>query len=328
MPLPASYSAPLPSSSGYSNYGNLIYPWFSRDFITRFYPNTIAGLISQRDIVPTEITEMGNKVIFRRTPTAVVREYRKNEELRSDRLTTVTSELIINRAKYFNLKLDEIDFTQIQEVERWLDLYQYDAQEKIAQAVDVEMFLRIAAESAPFNKGTCAGARTGSWNLGSAGAPVRLMSSSILQKLNEANAVLSEANVPQQDRFVVFPTESQPLFTGNQILSQAYASGLDRSLQLLGGQALGAPIAGFSNIYFSNLLPQMYDATAQKTCVPIIFGRKDATGFVAQLTKNQIIDQDPRAFARYWRGLFLYGMKVLRPEATGVLYGYLDYTSE
>lgn len=320
-------SAPLPASSGYPNYGNLIYPWFARDFITRFYPNTIAGLITQRDIVPTEITDTGNRVVFRRTPVAKVREYRKNEDLRADRLNTVTSEMFINRAKYFNVKLDEVDLTQIQDVQRWIDAYQYDAQERIGMDIDVELFLRMLSEAHPANKGTCAGARTGNYNLGTGGAPVTLTAANILVKLNEANVVLSEANVPQEDRFIVLPTETQSLFTSNQILAQAYASGYDRSLQLMGGQALGSPIAGFADVYFSNLIPRMWDETAQQFCVPILFGRKDATGFVAQLSKNQIIDQDPRAFATYWRGLFIYGMKVLRPEAVGAMYAYVDLTS-
>jgi hypothetical protein len=49
-------------------------------------------------------------------------------------------------------------------------------------------------------------------------------------------------------------------------------------------------------------------------------GMKRATGFVNQLTKTQVIDQDPNSFAAYWRGLQLTGWGVIQPELLAVAY--------
>lgn len=314
----------LPTASGYEAYNNLIYPMYATDFITRFYPRTIAGLISSRDIVPAEIKEMGDHVIFRRTPRGETWNYKRNGVLNVGRLNTVTSRIDINRGRYYNIKLDKVDQTQIQNIQEWIDGYIYDAQQQVARHVDVEMFDAIAAGAHAANKGKCAGASTGGYNLGTYGAPVVINASNALSIINACGTMLSEANVDFTGRFMALPTPYLSLLSNNQVLSQAYASGMDRSIQLIGAQAYNGPIGGFEDIYFSNVMPRRWDDKANAWCYAIPFGMKDATAFIAQISENEIIDQDKESFAKYWRGLFVYGYGVLRPEAVGVLYCTLD----
>jgi hypothetical protein len=68
-------------------------------------------------------------------------------------------------------------------------------------------------------------------------------------------------------------------------------------------------------IYNSNLL----SGTAAAG-VYMLFGHKDATSFATQLTENKVLD-NPNGFGMLHRGLQVYGYKVVKPEALGVLFG-------
>ena len=70
-----------------------------------------------------------------------------------------------------------------------------------------------------------------------------------------------------------------------------------------------------------------HDPVTGEQTFTILAGRKSATGFVMQLTEQDVIDKDPRSFSKYWRGLNLYGFKVIRPEDLAVMYATFDYTA-
>lgn len=312
--------AVLPSSSGYGVFEALKDPVFVSDFVPRYYARTLGGLICAQDILPAVITRVGSTVVFRRPPRASVFDYTKNQDLESDGLNTVPMEMTIDRGKYFNLKLDDVDHLQIQDVDNYIDMYKYDALEQIAQRTDVELFFTLETQSHPANKGSCAGAMSGAYDMGSLGAPVVFDRTSALDVMNNASAVLSEANVDFADRYIVLPICAQPILSATTVLANALNSGLPRSMQLIGMEAYPGPIAGFSRIYFSNLLPRRWDPVAGVWTYACPFGRRDATGFITQMAKNEVVPVDSRSFHSFWRGLFIYGKKVLRPEAVGICY--------
>lgn len=310
----------IPSAAGYQNYSNLLNPIFVDDLITRYYARTLGGRICAQDIVPTTLRNMGDTVIYRRTPRAKIHRYTKNQILEKDGLNTVSINMQVNRGVYYNLDIDDVDQHQIANIDTWVDGFKYDAVERVAMTVDVELMDTIAMQAHPLNRGTCAGAMSRGYNMGAMGKPVDLSGNNILDTLNDASAVLSEANVDFADRYIVLPVAAQPVLAGTDVLRNALNSGLPRSMQLVGMQAYNDPIAGFSNVYFSNLLPRRWDPVAQKYAYACIFGRKDATGFVTQIAKNEFIPVKESTFGSSWRALYVYGMKVLRPEAVGVLY--------
>ena len=48
---------------------------------------------------------------------------------------------------------------------------------------------------------------------------------------------------------------------------------------------------------------------------------------MAQLNDQQVVDQDARSFSKYWRGLTLYGFKLLQPKEVAVLYATFQFNT-
>ena len=73
-------------------------------------------------------------------------------------------------------------------------------------------------------------------------------------------------------------------------------------------------------IYNSNLLSTVVDGS--DTVTNMIFGHNTALTFASQLTQNEGPMRDKDFFGDFYRGLQIYGYKVVKPESMGWLYGY------
>ena len=112
--MPTARKPLLPAASGYTQLVSaLTQPAYAAGFLKRFHMMTISGSITSQDIVPKEIRQKGDEVVFRRAPEAEIFDYQKNQELEVSHLYTSTITMNVNRAKYSNLKLDAIDRKQI-----------------------------------------------------------------------------------------------------------------------------------------------------------------------------------------------------------------------
>ena len=149
--------------------------------------------------------------------------------------------------------------------------------------------------------------------MGTGGAPISITPATLLIKLAECAAVLDEQCVPESDRFIVFPTQAKPTFMASP-LTNVGVSGVSKS-PLFGGEI--PDMIGF-RILWTNSLPLRTEGGRIAYTIP--FGAKSATGFHTQLINTRLVENDARTFGSYWQGLQLYGYKVLRPEALGVLY--------
>lgn len=306
----------LASASGYRTYNVLKTPIVSQSLITRFYASSISGNITSKDIIPSELRQCGDQVIFRRAPIAEVFDYQKNQDLEVSTLNTEPIVMTVNRAKYWNFKLERVDEKQICDIQKWVKEFVANTAQIMSLEIDRMIFDELPTEASCFNKGKKAGARTGTYNLGALGAPVAINGGNIIKYLTYLSAVLDEANVPVTGRFVVFPSVAKTVFVASE-LGDACATGMNQSI-IFGGAIPN--IMGFT-IYFSNNMPIYSDPAAPglQTYL-VIAGLKDATGFITQLSESEIIDQDTRSFSKYWRGLTVFDFKVLRPEALTVLY--------
>jgi hypothetical protein len=75
-------------------------------------------------------------------------------------------------------------------------------------------------------------------------------------------------------------------------------------------------------LFSSNLLATTADGTGN-TCWNVIFGTKDGgISFATQLTENERLP-NPFGFGTLYRGLQVYGYKVVLSKALGWLYAYL-----
>jgi hypothetical protein len=305
----------IPSASGYTVFSGLIHPVYSKTFVKRLYAETVSGMITDQSVVPTELRTSGDVAIMRRAPRGELFRYSKNQALDHSTFNSSTFTFKVDKAWYWNLKLDELDFKQISEVGEWIKAFQDDSIEQLGAQIDHDVIHDMVVSTHACNKGAKAGVRSHMYNLGKVGAPLQITTGGTVNPLTvlvQMLATLGEQNLNTSNKmFAVLPQAMQPLFIANPILSNACMSGMGKSTLLTG--TVVDNVAGVKLIFTPNM-PSYVDPVTGDTCYPIVMGLKSATGFVNQLTKTQIIDQDPRSFSRYWRGLQLSGWGVLRPE--------------
>lgn len=308
----------LPAASGFRQLAAITHPIFAEKLIQRFSAQSVTGNITHSDIIPAKLKSCGNQVVFTLPPEARVFSYQKNQVLEHDELNLKRVTMTVNRALYWNLVLDRVDEKQICDLQTWVNEYQKRATLNISLKIDREILTELPSVADPFNKGSCAGRITGAYDLGKTGSPVVLNGANILTKIMQCAQVLDEANIPPSDRFIVLPSVAKAAFMNNQILANAYASGMSKSILIDGSVP---DVLGFT-IYFSNNFPVYTDQN--RPTYAVLFGSKKATGFITQIADMQKIDQDPQSFSRYIRYLNVYDFMVLNPELLGVLYATFE----
>lgn len=310
----------VPSASGYPNYSFLTDPIFSKSLISRFKAKAVTAQFTTNGSseVPSSIKDTGSEVIMRRAPEAEIKTYQKNQGLTHSKLTSDMYRLTIDRAKYWSLKLNYIDTKQIQNVNTWINEWKADAVSKMDLEIGREILVQIPWQVSPFNKGSCAGLRTGSYDMGTSGKPVVLTPENIGEKLAEARAVLGEQNAVGP-YIIVAPYAMQPMmYRPESPLYSACVSGLSKSIVLSNGE-MWPDLVGFSFI-FTQEAPQYRDPETGKITYTLLIGRKDAILLITQITYNRVIEGGADDFATFWQGLQVYGFKLIRPEAMVVMY--------
>lgn len=309
----------LPSAAGYPNYSFLTDPIISTSLLTRFREAGIASKItvSASAEIPKEFGKNGNELYLRRAPEAEVKDYTKNQGLSHSDLNTEIIRMVINRAKYWSLKINEIDFRQIPNIQGWINSWREDAAKKLDLSITREILWQVPWEVSPFNKGTCAGMRTGAYNLGTAGTPIQITEENIGERLAEVRNVLGEQGV-SGSFMLVAPNAMRPMmYRKGSILYDAGQSGNAKSIVLLNGEVF-PDLVGFVFI-FTNEAPQYRDPTGVVTYT-LLVGRKEAILMITQITWNRTIEGGPDDFSRYWQGLQVYGFKVIKPEELAIMY--------
>ena len=311
----------MQSASGYRVYQFLNSPLFAKEMIHRTYHDTVTGVITSHSVVPSEIRDVGDQITFRKAPVGEIFNYQKNQPLEFSELNTETVTMVINRAKYWNLKLDEIDVKQIQNIKTWVNEFIVNCQEQLKQQIDFEVLDYVPRKADPFNRGSRAGKVSGMYDLGMYGRPIHLDGENFLQYIGFLAAVLDEAQCPMRGRYLVLPGSARTLFLQNKWLNDMSQTG-NKPVML----AETTPsIAGFK-IYFSHNMPSYVDPNHKdKRAHLIVAGLDTATGFVTQMTKQQHIDQVETSFAQYWRGLQVYDFEVIRPEHIATLYATVNF---
>lgn len=301
---------PFPVASGLTSQSGIFIPeiW-SGKLVERYYANTVLSEISNTDY-EGEIKGQGDKVIIRTTPTITINDYQIGDTLNNERPLGGTIELNIDKGKYWSAIIDDVE--RIQSDIKQMELWANDASERLKMAVDSEVLAGLVTDVSSDNKGTNAGVISNNINLGATGAPVALDASNILQHILDLGQVLDEQNVPEEGRYLIMPFWATNLLKQSDIKA-AYLTG-DSTSPLRNG--LVGMVDRFK-VFNSNLLPVMTDGTAQTTY--IYAGISYGLTYAAQLTKTETLRAES-TFGEIMRGLFVYGHKVIKPEAIAALY--------
>lgn len=305
----------VPAASGYPQYsGSLISPMFSLELLERFYTTSVYSDISTTEYTG-ELEKGGDQITFWREPEVIVRDAHKNKKIEHDTINAEPVTMVVDRAKEFSIKVSHIDEKQIQQWPKWKESFLKNAGYQLAQAIDPDLMEEMYTAAAAANQGATAGAQSSSINLGTAGAPLVVTSTNIIEVLSLIHQVLDEAKAPRDGRFILLPPSGITALR-NSDLQAAYMTGLSWS-PLTNGK-IPEEVMGFT-IMSSLNIPSEIDATVTKLSYHLIAGVKMATAFAAQLEKTRVIE-DKDEWATFYQGLTVYGFKVLYPEALVHIY--------
>jgi len=285
---------------------------WSGKLLIKFYARTVCGAICNTDY-EGEIADQGDTVYIRTTPTINIRDHQKGQALQYDQPTAAPVTLLIDKGKSWAFATNRVDEKQT-DIKKYTEKWTEAASKDLKVAIDQDVLGDVYSSADSSNYGASAGAISGNINLGvDGGTSVQLSKSNVLDKIVECGQVLDEQNVPDEGRWLVVP---------------AWMCSIIKLSDLKNTQITGDSVSPLRNgrigeidtftVYKSNNLGTSTDG-ASATATHVIFGTKHAITFASQLTENESI-ANPFAFGRYFRGLQVYGFKVVKPEALGWLY--------
>jgi hypothetical protein len=302
--------ARFPVNTGDPQLGGITSPTiWSGKLLVKFYEASVIPAISNTEY-EGDIKDFGDQVNIRSTPDITISNYVKHGTLAVQKPLPAITLLEINKGKYWNFIADDVDYKQSNYA--FVDDWTRDASEQVKISVDTDILAAINSDASADNVNDTAGVRSGSINMGKTGTPVTLSKSNVLDYLVDAGTVLDEQDVPESDRWMVLPPWACGLIKQSD-LRDASLSGDNTSI--LRNGRLGM-IDRFT-LYNSNLLETVTDGA--NTVTNILFGHKSALTFAGQFVKNENLRAESH-FGTLYRGLKVYGYKVIKPEALGVLY--------
>ncbi|SAK62617.1 hypothetical protein AWB76_03280 [Caballeronia temeraria] len=306
----------MKSSAGYSQYADaLITPQFGDRLIARGYCDFVSGDITDTDYTG-DLSKCGDQITYFIEPDVEIHDYQKNGVVKPQELESESVTMVVDRAKYYCVKLDRVDEKQVCFIDDWTNAFLKRASYNMKRLIDPEVLMRMAIETAPTNKGMDAGKESQSQDLGEIGNPVPISALNIIEVLTRLDVVLREScRWEDGAMFVVLPNIARNALMASD-LKAAYLTGQAQSPLLNGKFPL--VIMGF-NVYFTDMVPKVLDVATGKQAYWIVAGNRKATGFAQQLEDHEIINME-NSFGKYYRGLWVYGSKPFLPDALAALY--------
>jgi len=272
------------STGAGANEVNFIPEVFSKLLQAKFYKASVLPAISNTDY-QGEISGQGDKVIIRTVPAVTINDYAGT--VTNQDLTTGTVEMLIDKAKYYSFKIDDV--LKAQADINLLEAASGDAAEGMRIAVETDILSSVIGDA------TTTGSQT------------TITSSNILSEILELSQALDELNIPEEGRFIVLSPEFVSMLKQSE-LRQAYLTG-DGTSPLRNGQV--GMVDRFT-VYQSNMLHTPASGT-DAGYTHVLAGHPKAISFASQFTNTETVRLET-TFGEAVRGLKVYGSKVVNPD--------------
>lgn len=308
---------------GYKTASKFIPDIWSGKLQVKYYAATCLSEITNNDW-EGEIKDTGDKVVIRSTPSITISNYTKGLALSTQVPSSTPIELNIDKGKYFQVALDDVD--AVQSDIKLMNAFTDDASEQMKIVVELDVFGGVPASAATANKGNTAGALSGNVRLGVAGGTNgannvfvgkaqagtgtgvdAANAKSVIDHIVDINLCLDEQNVPETGRWIVVPAALSARIKKSE-LRDASVTGDGTSVMRNG--RLG--VIDRSTVYTSNNVTKTVNGTASEWTV--FAGTRDAISFASQITKMETL-RSQTTFGDLVRGLNVYGYGVTKPEA-------------
>ena len=305
-----------PAAAGIRNIGDSTMKYiptiWSGKMLIKFYTNTVLTDITNTDY-EGEIKAQGDQVEIRSLPDITINTHTKGQVLDYEQPVATPVSLLIDQGKSWSFATNYVDDGQT-DIKNYTEMWSDVAMRQMKIQIDSDVLGNIYTDVHSSNSGNTAGAISGDIALGvSGGAAVTLTKSDVLEKIVDCGQVLTEQDVPEEGRWMVIPAWMCSLILKSD-LKDASLAGDGTSIMRNGRLGM---IDTFT-LYKSNQLATGTD-NAAATCTFILFGTNHATTFATQITENENL-KNPMSFGTLFRGLQVYGFKVIKPEALGVLF--------
>jgi hypothetical protein len=316
---------PIGTATGYPQYSGVLIPevW-SGKLLVQYYEATALSQIANTEY-EGEIKKYGDKVHIRTLPDVDVRDYVKGVDLEYQNPEPDVVDLDIDHGKYWAFGTDDVD--KYQSDMNYVDDWTQHAGMVTARKMERGVYADTIADADSHNSGNSAGKISGTIKLGAlgganganhvgltAGASGTGNKRNVLDFIVDCGVVLDEQDVPEDNRWMILPAYATGLIATSD-LKNVYVSGDNTSI--LRNKRIG-DIYGFT-IYQSNMLYTAIDTTSTSSTPTVthgLFGHKSSLTWAAQFTENDVIKSE-RSFGWKYRGLNVYGFKVIKPEGFG-----------
>jgi len=273
------------STSSGANEVNFIPEVFSKLLQAKFYSKSVLPEISNTDY-EGEISGQGDKIVVRTVPAVTINDYAGT--ITTQELTTAKVEMLIDKAKYYSFKVDDVLAAQA------------DINMLEGASSDASEGMRIAVET-----DVLAAAVTGATTIGS---QTTITASNILANILVLAKTLDELNIPEEGRFIVLSPEFISMLKQSE-LRQAYLTG-DATSPLRNG--LVGMVDRFK-VFQSNMVYTPSSGT-DSGYTHVLAGHPKAISFASQFTNTETVRMES-TFGDQVRGLKVYGSKVITPDA-------------
>jgi hypothetical protein len=264
---------------------NFIPELWSSSLLVQLRKNLVHASLVNRDY-EGEIRNFGDTVHINELGVVSVGDYTKNGSVTWQNMDSAQKSLLIDNAKYFAVKLDDID--QAQTKPKLVDGIMAEAAYSIADTIDQHL----------------AGLYT---YAGNTVTSLTVTAGNVLLNLSNMQLELDEANVPTGGRYVIIPpwyNQHLTLAASGAVSATATTKVMDDGL-ILNGYV--GKLFGF-NILMSN------NVNNNGTVWNIMAFNRSAITHASQIAKIEATRIED-GFGDGIKGLYLYGSKAVRPAA-------------
>lgn len=263
-----------------------------------------------RNVVNTkyegEIAGAGSVVKINEIGDITVNDYSEDTDITVQTLTDAQRELVIDQKKYFAFQIDDVAKAQANvEIMR---AAMSKAGHAIANTIDQKIAAMYTEAGVIDTTNLGTNVTTHQDVYASSGG-----SDGILGVITNMEIALNENDVPNDGRFIVWPSWAAGYLKYVGLVDNIAGDAKPGALPT-GGYGTGylGSVLGF-NHYVSN------NVSNNGTAYRVMFGTQDAISFAGQVSKIEATRREKR-FADLAKGLYVYGVKVVRPDHLGVAY--------
>lgn len=282
---------------------------YSKKVLNFFRKASVAEAITNTDYAG-EISAFGDSVRIIKEPVISVSSYTRGSDTTETKLTDQEITLVVDTANAFKFVVDDIEtsMSHVNFKEVAASSAAYALRDAFDAAVLVAAFAGLSASAPDHVLGAdddTTGTVVGTYD--EAAKSINLAINDPLDVLAHMARMLDDQNVPEEGRWVVAPPEfyEQLSKSGSKLLSVDFNAGQG---SIRNGLVTSGKLRGFS-MYKSNNIAATSNADGK-----ILAGHMSAISTAQTITSTEVI-RDPDSFGDICRGLHVFGVKVLRPEA-------------